>query len=264
MNSFVSTLFLNFLVQLLCTVGAILIFGRLIALLNMLFYRSLGSHGRTMCYATGCIGTPIHECSHALMCIIFGHRIEEMKLFQIGDEDGTLGYVSHSYNPGNWYHRIGNFFIGTAPILIGSALLMLLMFGLLPDFFGELSSVASGLKKTDDIFETLGEMLLTSFSIFTYIGSWQWWVFFLVGGMIALHMTLSRADLRGAWSGILFIAILMLVMNLILTIVGRKAVAAVTQVTMSFMSMLIVDFCIFLIVLLILFIPVLIIRLVRR
>ena len=40
-------------------------------------------------------GVAVHELGHALFCIIFRHKIEDMKLFS-PEEDGTLGYVSHT------------------------------------------------------------------------------------------------------------------------------------------------------------------------
>ena len=89
---------LGFLLQILFTIGLIVLVGFLIALCNKKFYSNLGGLGMTACYVTGCIGTPIHELSHALFCLIFGHKITEIKLFQINSDDGTLGYVKHSYN----------------------------------------------------------------------------------------------------------------------------------------------------------------------
>ena len=62
-------------------------------------------------------GVAVHELGHALFCIIFRHKIEDMKLFS-PEEDGTLGYVSHTYNTKSIYQRIGNFFIGTGPFSI--------------------------------------------------------------------------------------------------------------------------------------------------
>ena len=45
----------------------------------------------------GWLGTIIHELGHALFCIIFRHKITEMKLFDPDPETGTLGYVQHTY-----------------------------------------------------------------------------------------------------------------------------------------------------------------------
>ena len=66
--------------------------------------------------STAVIGTPIHELSHAVACLIFGHKINEIKLFTLNG-NGSLGYVSHSYNPRSIYHQIGGFFIAIAPFI---------------------------------------------------------------------------------------------------------------------------------------------------
>ena len=116
-------IFIAFLLQIAFTIGVIFLLGWLIALCNKVFYSNFGRFGNIVCYVTGFVGAPIHELSHALFCLIFFHRIREIKLFQISD-DGTMGYVIHSYNRRNMYQRIGNFFIGVAPYFsdVGTAL----------------------------------------------------------------------------------------------------------------------------------------------
>ena len=94
-------------IHLLYFVGVVYLVGFVIFLLNKLFYRLLGG-GRFVCYLTGLVGTPIHELSHALMCLLFGHRIVEMRLFRVDGKSGTLGYVSHSYRKSNLYQVLGN------------------------------------------------------------------------------------------------------------------------------------------------------------
>lgn len=66
--------------------------------------------------STAVIGTPIHELSHAIACLIFGHKINDIKLFTLNN-NGPLGYVSHSYNPRSIYHQVGGFFIAIAPFI---------------------------------------------------------------------------------------------------------------------------------------------------
>ncbi|MEX0380044.1 metalloprotease family protein [Leuconostoc sp. MS02] len=65
----------------------------------------------------GFLGVVIHELSHLLVALIFNHKIVNFKLWQISD-DGVLGYVNHTYNPKSFYQRLGNVFIGLAPILV--------------------------------------------------------------------------------------------------------------------------------------------------
>ena len=180
------------------------VIGFAIHLLNNLFYRLVGN-GRFACYASGLIGTPIHELSHALMCIIFRHRIDEIKLYQI-DDSGTMGYVSHSYNPRNLYQKIGCFFIGVAPIIGGSLVIHLLMKLLLPAEYREISLLVDEFTLllsdgvTFDIipysFEVTWQSLLIIFTSFDK--GIKCILFLILGACVALHMKLSGADIKGA------------------------------------------------------------------
>ncbi|MBN3495850.1 hypothetical protein JL456_23925 [Vibrio neptunius] len=66
----------------------------------------------------GLVGTPIHELSHLLVALIFGHKITGLKLFSWR----TSGYVSHSYNAHSTFQVAGNFFIAMAPFMACMAL----------------------------------------------------------------------------------------------------------------------------------------------
>ena len=207
------TILLEFLKQAGYTVGAIFLCGYLIAFFNRRFYRNFGSMGGTMCYITGFLGTPVHECSHALFCLIFRHSITDMQLFQVGASDGTLGYVEHSYNPRNIYHRIGNFFIGVAPILVISTLLYFLSQWMTPNMVSRLSDINFG----DNIFQGIK----TIFNILgDYTSTWQFWVYVVLAIFLSLHMTLSGADIRGSLDGLTFLLVPLLIVDIILGLIN--------------------------------------------
>lgn len=234
----IGDIFVCFLLQIAFTVGLIVLFGFIIALCNKRFYANFGNYGRAVCYITGAIGTPLHECAHALFCVIFGHKVTEIKLFQINSSDGTLGYVNHSYNPKNIYHKIGNFFIGVAPIIVISAVLYLLAWWLLPGFVAEIS----GSFKISDFVSSIGNVFTSLLgvlqSFFLCALTWQWWVFLIVGVFLALHMTLSKADIKGALSGVLFLLITVLVVDVILGLVSGNLLTAFTQEVLGIASYL--------------------------
>ncbi len=233
----------NFFYQIIFTVGVIVAFGLLIALCRKAYFRIAGENGTKILLVTGVVGTPIHELSHALMCIIFGHKIIEMKLYQPNSEDGTLGYVKHSFNEKNLYHQIGNFFIGIAPILCGSGVLLLLMYLLVPGTYSEVMAELQfvSLLSTDFLnlstyagyIDLFWEIVLVIFD-FTNTGNILWWIFIVLALMISSHMELSTADIKSGFKGFLFMAGTLLVVDIILYFVSLSALEKVTTAMTSF------------------------------
>jgi len=138
---------------------------------------------------TGWIGTPVHELGHALFCILFRHRIIEMKLYNPNPANGTLGYVIHTYNPKSRYQKIGNFFIGIAPILFGTLVLYMLMFFLMPTLtltFSNVDRNTIGLTqnlRSGSLFESWNIIYISTTGILSGIFSiqnlfnWKFWIF---------------------------------------------------------------------------------------
>lgn len=222
-----------FALQIVFTIGVITLYGLLIAICNKIFYANFGHYGRAVCYITGAIGTPLHECAHALFCVIFGHKVTEIKLFQINSADGTLGYVNHSYNPKKIYHRIGNYFIGVAPIIVISAVLYLIASLLLPSFISEVSNsfkVLDYVSSIGNVFKGLANVLQ---SFFSYTASWQWWVFIIISIFLSLHMTLSRADIKGSLSGVFILLLTVLIVDVILGIINESLLDSFTLAILS-------------------------------
>lgn len=244
----------NFLYQIIFTVGVIIAFGLIIALCRKAFCRIVGEKGTKMLLITGVVGTPIHELSHALMCLIFGHKIVEMKLYNPNSNDGTLGYVHHSYNPKNLYHQIGNFFIGIAPILCGSGVLLLLMYLLVPSVFSDVTSELQFISLLSTDFQDLStysgyleffwQIIIEIFN-FNNISNPLWWVFIVLALMISSHMELSTADIKGGLKGFLFLSGVLLVVDVILYFVSLSALenmtAAMTSFSMSIASFLMIS-----------------------
>lgn len=233
----------NFLYQIVFTVGVIVLFALLIALCHKAFSKIAGENGTKFLLVTGAVGTPIHELSHALMCVLFFHKIEEIKLYQPNSTDGTLGYVRHSYNPKNIYHQIGNFFIGVAPVLVGSGVLLLLMYLLVPSLYDELLAELAfvGLLSTNflDSSTYLGYLdlfweIISDIFNFTNIGNVLWWVFIILAVMISSHMELSTADIKGGLIGFAFIAVLLLIADIILYFVAYEYLLGLTEAMTSF------------------------------
>ncbi len=233
----VGAYFLSLFLQLLFTVGAITVFGLLIHFANKRFYKLSGG-GRAVCYVTGVIGTPIHESAHALMCLLFGHKITEIKFFQIDKESGVLGYVKHTYNPRNVYQQAGNFFIGVAPVLLGNAAILLLLFLLArPAFDGVSAAVAEGIsggavESVTGVFVATGKSFIAVFSPLNFAHG-PFWLFLPLAFCIALHVDLSPADVKCSALGVLIIvaafAALDLICALLQSLSGIPALSSVTD-----------------------------------
>lgn len=223
----VKQILISFLLQMVCTVGVVVVVGLIISYCNKWFYRSFGRSGRGVMMFTGVIGTPIHETGHALACVVFGHKVKEICLFKVSD-DGILGYVNHSYNPKNIYQRAGNFFIGIAPIYFGAAVMLLLLWLLVPStFYG----VANSASISDVSIVAVGDSLFGAFKAMfnlSNLSDFRWWIFMFAAFFIALHMTLSKKDIQGSFSGF---AILSLIAFTICAVVGIISISALTSYT---------------------------------
>ncbi len=252
--------FIGYLCQILLTVGIIALFGLIIAGLRRLFCSVCGRSGPTLLLITGLVGTPIHELSHALMCVLFGHKITEIKLYQPNSNTGTLGYVTHTYNKKNIYHQIGNFFIGTAPITIGSGVLLLVMGLLIPDTFDMMISEAESISAIGDFIPFISAVLE---ELFVYGASmWQTWVFLVLAIMIASHMEMSGADIKGSLGGLGILSLLWLIVSGAIFLISESSFEDITAIFTSFSLVLSAFFSIAIIFLVILVFLALLIKLI--
>lgn len=198
---------------------------------------------RSVIYSTGWLGTPVHELSHALACIIFLHKIDELVLFKPDPETGTLGYVYHRWNHENPYQVIGNFFIGIAPLLGGSAVIYLAYRFFIQDLAVlnldgaqyekvlKHPSVVEGIKG----FFTLIAWIAKRLFVLDNFKSWQFWVFLYVVFCVGMHMAPSRPDLQSAFRGFIVLVIMVFAVNLAASYNGWASQGVVT-VIQSYLS----------------------------
>ncbi len=232
---FILYVFIRTITQIFNLFGQVLIFGfilyALASITRMVYARTLGTKAEL--YITGWLGTPIHEVSHALFCILFNHKIDDMKLLDLRSNNGVIGYVTHSYDTRSWYQQAGNFFIGVAPILMGSIIIYIITTIFSPEIknnlFTSIEIIPIG-KNTMNI----KSMLLTSMSnilmIFisatniiqtlittllenNYFSKLSFWIFLYIAISVSSHMELSPADISHAWKGIVVIIAFMLILN---------------------------------------------------
>ncbi len=210
---------------------------------RMLYYKSFGVKGEL--YITGFVGVPIHELGHLIFCVIFRHRVDDVKLLDINATNGVLGYVNHSYRKDSVYQNIGNFFIGVGPIIFGTVVLYALLNFMLPSlrddvFFsitgtiyesinsltfqsfavddaGSIFSIFTDeLKRLQILFVamiTTTKLLLSSFTNTDYTTSLLFWLFIYLSICIASHMELSPPDISHVTKAIFVILVFMLLAN---------------------------------------------------
>ncbi|GFZ31727.1 membrane protein [Clostridium zeae] len=218
---FIVNLLIRALVETLYLTGMIIFFGLILGVLrnNSIknIYKSLGFNAVMV---TGFIGVPIHELSHAILSIIFGHNIRKIKLFQKPDNNGVMGYVDHSYNPNSVYQQVGNFFIGVAPIFGGVISIITLMYFAIPNTYNKFIDILFNSLHITRIGKITIEGLLTSYghlvkSIFSgeNFKNPYFYIFLFVAICISSHISLSMADIKGASRGLIVLFLLLVILN---------------------------------------------------
>jgi hypothetical protein len=79
----------------------------------------LSANARRVYRLTGLIGVPIHELSHAAVCVLFGMRIKQISFYQFNSETSTMGFVRFRFSPLSLRHAVGLTLQGIAPLVAG-------------------------------------------------------------------------------------------------------------------------------------------------
>jgi hypothetical protein len=210
------------LTQFISLLGGLVIVGFILGFLERQANgRVIQLFGMNGIYGTAWLGTPIHELSHAAMCLIFRHRVTEIKLLQAVDSRGTMGYVRHAYNPSSFYQRIGNLFIGIAPLIGGSLVIATAAKLMLPNVSTTFSGYVSGAPRLFSFFDLPSWVALNKavFAVFRSLFAAEnltnpyFWLFLVIALCVSSRMSLSREDIRGAWSGAGALLVFLLLVN---------------------------------------------------
>jgi tryptophan-rich sensory protein len=221
-NSIFQTL-LTSVIQLFSLIGVIIVIGFILGYLESLtrtyWSRAFGRKGFLL---TAWIGVPVHELGHAIMCLVFRHKIIATQFFPTDTSQGALGYVQHQYNQKSVYQRIGNFFIGIGPIISGITALILLMRYFVPDSY---SLFNTNLEKTVTSasinLDMIQNMFLSTFfllkSLFTMnnLLTPSFWLFLFIAICISAHIALSKPDIKGSIDGVIVMFIILFLFNII-------------------------------------------------
>ncbi len=166
----------------------------------------------------------MHESGHAVLCLVFGHHITGVKLFDFAPTDGTRGHVKHTFDPANPWQQVGNFFIGIAPILSGTLAIVLAARWLLGAEAlarlaeplpgdGPLRSAGDWLGLAWHVAYGAGAALAALFEPQRLMG-WRPWLLLYLTLAVGSSISLSGSDLKGALAGFATLVLLVLVANL--------------------------------------------------
>lgn len=194
--------FIIFYLQvLLLPIAVFVICGLAVALCNTAFNRLAGRSGRVLIYATSIIGTPVHEAGHAVMCLLFFHKITSMSLWQPKNSNGVLGYVEHSYNKKNPYMVLGNLFIGLGPIFSGLCIILAVIGICFPVALNDyMESSMTILGNGDGLFHVFIECmkLIPSAIKEESMPIWVKIIGIFIMLSVSLHINLSPSDISGS------------------------------------------------------------------
>ena len=171
-------------------------------------------------YLLGGVGVPAHELAHAFFCLVFGHEVRRVKLFDPSGAGGAQGSVEHAYERRNLRHRVGQLFIGAAPALVGPVAVAALFLWLAPSARSVTWSDLAASWKTSPF------ILARSFAHPANWSALSFWFFVYLAAGICSQIELSREDLAHARAGAVATAIVVLAANGLISIVSGLADAA--------------------------------------
>lgn len=213
--------------QLLLLLGPGLILAFMMQYVSMFLERKLRLLLGSKLYLVmfGALSTTIHETGHAIFCLLFFHRITEMKLFTLDPDERTMGYVRHSYNPDNKFQVFGNLFIGIGPILFSAFLIYLLSQWYVGYDLRNIIDLNFNGSVSMGFFRFLAETftrIVTGMAAFVpwffshiQLGDLSTWIFLYLAFVIGSAVNLSPADIRGARSGFFVLIIVLFLANII-------------------------------------------------
>ncbi|MGM9892587.1 hypothetical protein [Limosilactobacillus sp.] len=171
---------------------------------------------RSIVYVGG-LGVIVHELSHLLVALLFGHHINDFRLLitNVQESGGALGYVNHSWNRKNYYQFLGNALIGTAPIFGCTLVLLLLTRFMVPAVY------QWGLQQTASL---LGLPVSTN-----VIASPVNWLLVIIWIVLSVNITiggfdLSDADLKSTIPAFITLFVIIGLLLFLLILLGYVAV----------------------------------------
>lgn len=239
--------FLCFVQMMLYTLGVTVVCGLAVELCYQLCFWLMGRRAtRTFWLVSGFLGTPIHELGHALMCLLFAHRIERVRLWPTYEGNAM---VEHSYNRRNPYASFGNVWIALGPIFTGLGVILLVLSLAYPETLSRMGQSLSLAMQGSESFSFLSEVRAWIHGLWNEQTRAIGWRILAVGMMLstALHVRLSLADVKGMITGLPVYAVLAAGLSAVVALMGESAYAVVTGALQRLAWMIILLFSLILI-----------------
>lgn len=215
-----------------------------------IYYLQQGT-GKKGLLITGIIGVPVHELSHYITCRIFLHKVESVELFRPSalKNDGVLGRVVHSREKGNIYKMIGDFFIGTAPVIIGS----IIIYSLIRLYLGSEAEIFDMIVNIDKSINMIESREIVKFILHILTAGIDTMFLILkspslksIPGIlilfsvysISIHLSLSKKDIENSINASFIVALIIIILTVVLGYFGFNFGEIFTKsVTYLFMIM---------------------------
>lgn len=215
---------LCFLRIVLYTLGVVVACGLAVEICYRLCFLLMGQKtGHRFWLLTSFVGAPVHEMGHALMCLVFAHRIEKIRL--VPTRAGAP-VVEHSYNKRNPYAVFGNLWISLGPMLLGIALTLAVLEWVYPTSMQAYRTVLGALSGEGVLGEGLSEAVGQFLRGLLHESTRAWWVRLLAVVLLfclSLHVRLSASDVFGMLRGLPAYAVIAAVVALVVTLMGEGA-----------------------------------------
>ncbi len=167
---------------------------------------------RTYIFIFGWLGTASHELGHLIFCLLFRHKVKEVKLFSLNSKNEQMGFVTHSFDKNSLFQRTGNLFIGIGPILLGSTIIIILShflvnipFSFFEECIDKFNRCITSSFSSQSV-EDMKNVIINSCKLIKHTTPlWKLSLFIYLSLCIGSSMNLSRSDLKGIFPGIIFL-----------------------------------------------------------
>ncbi len=214
----------------LYTLGVLVACGLAVEICYRLCFMLMGRRpGRFFWFATSWVGTPVHELGHAVMCLLFAHRIERIRLVPTRSGDAM---VEHSYNKRNPYAVFGNLWIGLGPLFSGLAVMLGVLYLVYPasmqSYHNAVDLLLVGNAPTEQLWLCMWQFICGLLTEQTH-SVWVRFISLVVMFALALHVRLSAQDIMGMISGLPGAAFVTAMIALVFTCVGNGVLTRLVE-----------------------------------